>query len=114
MEGGFPSSTPLDDELKKFAENAIYGDDCDYTDTVYGYVPREVFIREFELHGGIVEGCLPFWRNPLPYKDLGRGGRAAGRRKSLRTNDLQQKIKKTKKDSSYPLANDDNYSIMIE
>lgn len=60
MEGGFPSSTPLDDELKKFAENAIYGDDCDYTETVYGYVPREVFIREFELHGGIVEGCLPF------------------------------------------------------
>jgi hypothetical protein len=73
-----------------------------------------VFEREFALHGGIVEGSLPDWRNPLPYKDLGRGGRPAGRPKSFGTNDLQQILKKTKKDSSYPLANDDNNSIMIE
>jgi hypothetical protein len=62
MEGGFPSSTPLDPELRKFAED-LYGCDdeseCDFTETVYGYVPREVFEREFELHGGIVEGKLP-------------------------------------------------------
>ncbi len=58
MEGGFPSSTPLDAELRKFAEVSFDG--VDYTETVYGYVPREVFEREFELHGGIVEGVLPF------------------------------------------------------
>lgn len=55
MEGGFPSSTPLSAELRNYAEDA-----SDYTETVYGYVPREVFEREFELHGGIVEGGLPF------------------------------------------------------
>jgi hypothetical protein len=43
MEGGFPSSAPLDDPCE----------------TVYPYVAREVFEREFELHGGIIEGKLP-------------------------------------------------------
>jgi len=62
MEGGFPSSTPLDAELRQYAE-ALYGCDdeseCDFTETVYPYVAREVFEREFALHGGIVEGSLP-------------------------------------------------------
>lgn len=56
MEGGFPSSAPLDPELLEMRENAYEGDPCE---TVYPYVPREVFEREFELHGGIVEGRLP-------------------------------------------------------
>lgn len=56
MEGGFPSSKPLNPELLEYAE--LCGTD-DYTETVYGYVPREVFEREFELHGGMVEGRLP-------------------------------------------------------
>lgn len=56
MEGGFPSSKPLSPELLDYAE--LCGTD-DYTETVYGYVPREVFERELELHGGVVEGCLP-------------------------------------------------------
>lgn len=56
MEGGFPSSKPLSPELLDYAE--LCGTD-DYTATVYGYVPREVFEREFELHGGIVSGKLP-------------------------------------------------------
>lgn len=56
MEGGFPSSKPLSTELLDYAE--LCGTD-DYTGTVYPYVPREVFEREFELHGGIVEGKLP-------------------------------------------------------
>ena len=59
MEGGFPSSPPLDPELLASAENwgERHGDPCD---TVYPYVAREVFEREFALHGGIVEGSLPF------------------------------------------------------
>jgi hypothetical protein len=56
MEGGFPSSKPLSAELLGYAE--LVGTD-DYTETVYGYVPREVFEREFALHGGIVSGKLP-------------------------------------------------------
>ena len=62
MEGGFPSSPPLDPELLASRENACYGDDGDDGDpceTVYPYVAREVFEREFALHGGIVEGKLP-------------------------------------------------------
>lgn len=62
MEGGFPSNTPLDAELRSFAESLYCCEDeseCDFTETVYGFVPREVFEREFELHGGIVEGKLP-------------------------------------------------------
>ena len=57
MEGGFPSSAPLDPELLESREN-IYndGDPCE---TVYPYIAREVFEREFALHGGIVEGKLP-------------------------------------------------------
>ena len=56
MEGGFPSSKPLNPELLEYAE--LCGTN-EYTETVYPYVPREVFEREFELHGGIVEGKLP-------------------------------------------------------
>ena len=56
MEGGFPSSAPLDPELLASAEKR-HGDP---TDTVYPYVAREVFEREFELHGGIVQGKLPY------------------------------------------------------
>ena len=55
MEGGFPSMIP-GKELLEYMEGGEFKDPCD---TVYPYVPREVFEREFELHGGIVEGCLP-------------------------------------------------------
>lgn len=62
MEGGFPSSAPLDPELLASRENAYYGDtdEGDPCETVYPYVAREVFEREFALHGGIVEGSLPY------------------------------------------------------
>ena len=53
VECGFPSTTP------KTADMCRYAEDIDYTETVYGYVAREVFEREFALHGGIVEGRLP-------------------------------------------------------
>jgi hypothetical protein len=53
MEGGFPSYEPSQ-QLAVYAENRD-----DLCETVYPYVPREVFEREFELHGGIVEGKLP-------------------------------------------------------
>ena len=53
MEGGYPSEWPSD-ELAAYAEKR--SDPCE---TVYPYVPREVFEREFELHGGIVKGHLP-------------------------------------------------------
>ena len=56
MEGGFPSSKPLNPELLEYAE--LCGTN-EYTETVYPYVPREVLERELELHGGVVEGCLP-------------------------------------------------------
>ena len=58
LEGGFPSSKPLSTQLLEHAELGVYTDD--YTKTVYPYVPREVFEREFELHGGIVKGSLPY------------------------------------------------------
>ena len=53
MEGGFPSVEPSQ-QLAAYAENRD-----DLCETVYPYVPREVFEREFESHGGIVEGKLP-------------------------------------------------------
>ena len=53
MEGGFPSDEPSQ-QLAVYAENRD-----DLCGTVYPYVPREVFEREFELHGGVVEGKLP-------------------------------------------------------
>ena len=55
MEGGFPTMIP-GKELLEYMEGGEFKDPCD---TVYPYVPREVFEREFELHGGIVEGKLP-------------------------------------------------------
>ena len=58
MEGGFPSSAPLDPELLAMRENS-FEEDGDPCETVYPYVAREVFEREFALHGGIVEGNLP-------------------------------------------------------
>lgn len=64
LDGGFPSSPPLDPELRQSAEalafDSFLGGECDFTETVYPYVAREVFEREFELHGGIVEGRLPY------------------------------------------------------
>lgn len=56
MEGGFPTMIP-GKELLEYAEGGEFKDPCD---TVYPYVPREVFEREFEAHGGIVEGSLPY------------------------------------------------------
>ena len=56
MEGGYPSSKPLNPELLEYAE--LCGTN-EYTETVYPYVPREVLERELELHGGVVEGQLP-------------------------------------------------------
>ena len=53
MEGGFPSDEPSQ-QLAVYAENRD-----NLCETVYRYVPRVVFEREFELHGGIVEGRLP-------------------------------------------------------
>ena len=55
MEGGFPSMIP-GKELREYMEGGEFKDPCD---TVYPYVPREVFEREFALHGGIVKGKLP-------------------------------------------------------
>ena len=56
MEGGFPSMIP-GKELLEYKEGGEFKDPCG---TVYPYVPREVFEREFEAHGGIVEGFLPY------------------------------------------------------
>ena len=56
VECGYPSSVPISERMKEFAE--LCGTD-DYTDTVYGYVPVEIVQEELELHGGIVEGRLP-------------------------------------------------------
>lgn len=53
MEGGFPNIEPSQ-QLAVYAENRD-----DLCGTVYPYVPRKVFERELELHGGIVKGCLP-------------------------------------------------------
>ena len=55
MEGGFPSMIP-GEELLAYMEGDDFKDPCD---TVYPYVPREVFERELERHGGIVSGKLP-------------------------------------------------------
>jgi hypothetical protein len=56
VECGYPSSVPISERLKEFAE--LFGTD-EYTETVYAYVPVEVVQEELELHGGIVEGRLP-------------------------------------------------------
>lgn len=56
VECGYPSSVPLSERLKEFAELAITDD---YTDTVYPYVSVEIVQEELDLHGGIVEGRLP-------------------------------------------------------
>jgi hypothetical protein len=49
-------------ELRGYAE-ALCGcyenEECDYTETVYGYVPVETVIAELKEHGGIVEGKMP-------------------------------------------------------
>ena len=55
MEGGFPSIIP-GEELLAYMDVVGSKDPCD---TIYPYVPREVFEREFERHGGIVSGKLP-------------------------------------------------------
>jgi len=51
-EGGYPSEIP-GEELLSYAEDADSP-----TETVYPFVPLEVFLREFERHGGIVKGSL--------------------------------------------------------
>ena len=56
VECGYPSSTPISQRLKEFAE--LFGTD-DYTETVYGYVPVEIVQEELDLHGGIIEGKMP-------------------------------------------------------
>lgn len=54
VECGYPSSTPVTEELRTRAEQSDR-----YTDTVYGWVPIAVVQAEFDAHGGIVEGRLP-------------------------------------------------------
>ena len=56
VECGYPSSAPISQRLKEFAE-LLFTDD--YTDTVYPYVPVDIVLYELELHGGIAEGRLP-------------------------------------------------------
>ena len=62
VECGFPSSIPMTAELRGYAE-ALYScyenEECDFTDTVYGYVPVETVKAELQQHGGIVEGNMP-------------------------------------------------------
>ena len=62
VECGFPSSTPMTAELRGYAE-ALCGcyenEECDFTETVYGYVPVETVMAELKEHGGIVEGNMP-------------------------------------------------------
>ena len=54
-ECGFPSSVPNTDKFKEYAEN-----DMDHTETVYGFVPRDVIEQELESHGGIESGKIPY------------------------------------------------------
>ena len=57
VECGFPSSTPITEELREYAECVI--SDMDYTNTVYPYTPTEIVQAELDAHGGIVEGRMP-------------------------------------------------------
>lgn len=50
FEGGFPSDIP-GEELLSYAADVNKP-----TETVYPFVPREVFEREFARHGGVVKG----------------------------------------------------------
>ena len=60
VECGYPSSTPITPELKYYAEAlGVSGSECDFTETVYGYVPVEIVKAELQEHGGIVEGEMP-------------------------------------------------------
>ena len=56
VECGFPSTTPKTKALREYAE--CFGDH-NYTETVYGWVPVEVVLAEFEAHGGIISGKMP-------------------------------------------------------
>ena len=56
VECGYPSTTPISQRLKEFAE--LCGTD-DYCETVYAYVPIEIVQEELNLHGGIIEGKFP-------------------------------------------------------
>jgi hypothetical protein len=62
VECGFPSSTPQTGELRQYAE-ALHGceneSECDFTQTVYGYVPVETVNAELQEHGGVVKGEMP-------------------------------------------------------
>jgi hypothetical protein len=48
VECGFPSTSDISEDLKKYAE-----DNSDYTSTVYAYVPVEIVKAELERHGVI-------------------------------------------------------------
>jgi len=54
FECGYPSAWPSS-TLIEYAENR-----GDPTETVYGYVPREVVQAELDLHGGIDFGEIPY------------------------------------------------------
>ncbi len=61
VECGFPSSKPSTSALRMYAED-LYGKDeidCNFTDTVYGYVPVGIVLDEFARHGGIKSGKMP-------------------------------------------------------
>jgi hypothetical protein len=61
VECGFPSLKPSTSALREYAED-LYGKDeadCDFTDTVYGYVPVEIVLNELAQHGGVESGKMP-------------------------------------------------------
>lgn len=55
VELGFPNAP--DSLIKEYADD--YGDDIDYTETVYAYVPADIVIKLINKHGGIVRGQCP-------------------------------------------------------
>ena len=56
VECGYPSLDPVTKELREYAES------CDYTESIYAWVPIEVVQAELAAHGGIVSGKMPSWR----------------------------------------------------
>ena len=72
LECGFPSSIPLTEELRQHIEcHEMYDRETGeertdftleelYTKSVYPHVPRHVIEKEFALHGGIVQGRIPY------------------------------------------------------
>ena len=58
---GFPSEA--DDLIKEYVDSI--GDEIDYTDAVYGYVPAKVIRLLIAKHGGMTQGECP----PLDIND---------------------------------------------